>query len=214
VADKIYVIGGNTEGSYPPICPSVLNQVYDPIYDSWTNATDMLTANYGCVSAVQDGRIFVFDFSQVGPDLGTHTQIYNPAMDSWSYGKPMPNNVTLMAACATTGTQAPERIYVIGCLYGNSYATGVNQIYDPATDTWTLGVDMPTARSSFALASLDDVLYAVGGEANGVIYTVNEQYLPTGYGVVPEFSNWAPPLVLVVAAFVVFVFHKRKYVKS
>ena len=36
-------------------------------------------------------------------------------------------------------------------------------IYDPETDTWTKGLDMPTPRVEFSASVVDGRIYAIGG---------------------------------------------------
>lgn len=35
--------------------------------------------------------------------------------------------------------------------------------YDPATDTWKRGADMPTSRCMFCTSMINDKIYAIGG---------------------------------------------------
>jgi N-acetylneuraminic acid mutarotase len=99
--------------------------------------------------------------------------------------------------CWVTTEQMPSRrsdfgvavvdgkIYVIGgrCLGDH---VGLNEMYDPETDTWTTKASMPTGRSSFAIAVYDGKIYAFGGTTGsssamgGYILTdANEVYDPT-----------------------------------
>jgi hypothetical protein len=41
---------------------------------------------------------------------------------------------------------------------------------------------MPTARTDFGAAVVDDLLYVVGGWCDGEVSSLNEQYVPIGYG--------------------------------
>jgi len=55
------------------------------------------------------------------------------------------------------------RIYVVGGRPGN---LPVNEMYDPATNTWTTKPPMPTARSGHAVGAYRQRLIAIGGEGN------------------------------------------------
>ena len=57
-----------------------------------------------------------------------------------------------------------------------SCTLGTVEAYDPASNTWTPKVPMPTRRSRLGLAVVNGVLYAVGGE-NPILATV-EAYDP------------------------------------
>jgi hypothetical protein len=86
------------------------------------------------------------------------------------------------AVAATSGVYAPKRIYVLG---GSDFQyLPYNYVYDPITDTWNNATQMPYPRSSFGVAIVDDVLYAIGGNGrtNGVIpVDLTEKYVPISY---------------------------------
>jgi len=111
-----------------------------------------------------------------------YTQIYDPLTDSWSLGASLPEIVRSAAAGATTGISAPKRIYVVGGEQ-DMVACNYTQIYNIDNDSWMLGAQMPTARSSLSVAVVNDVLYAIGGSLGPMtpFMTTVEQYLPFGY---------------------------------
>jgi N-acetylneuraminic acid mutarotase len=181
VNGKIYLIGGSFLSSLP--IPSNLTEVYDPETDTWATEASMPTAVYGCTSTVVNNKIYVIENSLSG-SVHSLNQIYDLETDTWSYGKSIPTRVPEAVAAATTGVDAPKRIYVIGG--GQVSATGLNQVYDPKTDTWSTGAEMPTPRNYVGVVVLDDILYAIGGYgSNNVSLSVNEQYAPIGYGTMP-----------------------------
>jgi hypothetical protein len=136
------------------------------------------------------------------PDLN---QIYDTETDSWTMGEPVPNPVTNAVAGVTTGEFAPKRIYVLGGrINGAGSESNFNQVYNPEADSWEVGAAMPTARYSFAVAVINDTLYALGGYRlnnpspkvvtlcvaksvnfiRGNSLAVNEQYTPIDYGTI------------------------------
>jgi hypothetical protein len=206
VNGKIYLIGGRTGGQYSTVG---LNEVYDPETDSWTTKAPIPYPVVQYASAVVDNKIYIIG----GQDEFTYpmnlavVQIYDPATDTWSFGAPMPTIVWQAAAGATSGVWAPKRIYVIGglpdksmviggMLYGSMHGTTINQVYNPANDSWTVGASMPTARFQLHVAVVNDMIYAMGGapyfNLQGIGSRENEQYTPIGYGTVP-------PVVAVVS---------------
>ncbi|HEY1251208.1 MAG TPA: kelch repeat-containing protein [Thermoanaerobaculia bacterium] len=65
-----------------------------------------------------------------------------------------------LAAAALGG-----RIYAVGGLGGRGNA---NEIYDPATDRWTLGADLPIVTDHAWAVAFDGLLYVGGGASNRV----------------------------------------------
>jgi hypothetical protein len=63
-------------------------------------------------------------------------------------------------------------------------ATAVLEIYDPATNTWSAGPPMPTARMGLTLTAYNGKLYAIGGRTDGfttsAVGTVEEYNPGTG----------------------------------
>jgi len=174
VGDKIYLIGGTNK---PGLVGLALNEVYDPVADTWTTKSPPPVPHgvYGYGSAVVDDKIYIIAGS------GTENysnMIYDPANDSWSYGKPIPNG-DFAAASATSGFKARKQIYVLGG--GWVFGSSLNQIYDVENNSWSIGSPMPTPRNGLGLAVVDDVLYAIGGANGGTDYGpvgANEQYIP------------------------------------
>lgn len=196
VDGKIYLIGGRTGGQYSTVD---LNEVYDPETDSWSTKAPIPYPVVQYSSTVVDGKIFIMggqdEFAEtVNLDL---VQIYDPSTDTWSFGTPMPNAVWQAAAGATTGVWAPKRIYLFGGLPEHSlFGTNITQVYNPETDSWTLGASMPTSRFNFAVGVVNDTFYALGGSSflnfQGTAYAINELYIPFGYqGPLPPY--WSPP---------------------
>ena len=186
VNGKIYLIGGSSN----------VSEVYDPAADLWTTATPPPIPVTGYASAVVNGKIYVIGGSDESHNIRDLNQIYDPESDTWSFGAPLPNAVRQAAAGAKTEVMAPKRIYVIGGVLAsvpegtdiNQRYTNVNQVYNPETDSWTLGAPMPTARFDLSVVVLNDSIYALGGWPFfnlGVVSLENEQYTPIGYGTVP-----------------------------
>lgn len=146
VNGKIYVTGGGTYGNS--------SYVYDPASNAWTTISPMPEPMNYPVSAVANNKIYYFS-----PSI---TQIYNPTDNSWSVGATepalqLPNQTgqpgkDAWTAAATTGAQAPIRIYVLGSASVFGGVECFNRIYDPQTNTWSIGADVPTDRINFAAA--------------------------------------------------------------
>lgn len=209
VDGKIYLIGGFQYRDLPPPQTTIkldVNEVYDPETDSWTTKTSMPITPSNPASATIDNKIYV-----IGGFKSDLNQIYDPESDSWSQGAPIPTAVALAGAGATSGEMAPKRIYVIGG-YPSSDEVRLNQVYDPETDTWSSGTQMPTARHSLGVAVMNDILYAIGGGSTNLNvrqYDENERYTPIGY--IPEFPSWTILPLLLVATVVAIIYKKRLF---
>ena len=179
-----------------------LPYVYDPENDSWSLKTRMPPPylKSSPVSVVVDNKIIVTGEFAVGWNYISVQKvlIYDTKTDSWSGGTSGPTVVVGGAAGAPTGVKAPQRVYVLGLAYGQFPLPSTNQVYDPKTDAWATATAMPTLRTGFGVAVVDDVLYAIGGYSyTSQIYgtvtpvAVNEQYIPIGYGT-PD-PSYVPP---------------------
>ncbi|MDR0372827.1 MAG: hypothetical protein LBI79_04620 [Nitrososphaerota archaeon] len=193
VNGKIYVIGGvNLLSSEPPYMLNVI-EVYDVETDTWSSRSS-LPFNILCyTSAVMDNKIYII--ADAGPVI--LTLIYDAEADLLSYGAPIATSSGVVV-CATTGERAPKRLYVIG---GGSDANKV-QIYDPGTETFTVGAPMPTNRSFSSVAVMNDRIYVIGGLGSDgdCAFVANEVYTPAGYNAVPlstSITVWVTILVAV-----------------
>jgi N-acetylneuraminic acid mutarotase len=215
VKDKIYLIGGSASNG-------TLNQVYDPPKNTWLAKASVPTAVSSYASTVVDNKIYV-----ITQDLN---QIYDAENNSWSLGTPAPLPAVLGSAVATTGVDAPKRIYVFGAdadlpywqLTTRSFTT---QSYDPKNDTWTVCASVPTGHFDSSATTVEDTVYLIGGftlefptdkftlNAQYTYSSSNEQYIPIGYGTpesypfqepdhsLPSTSIMEPfPMVLVVVS--------------
>jgi N-acetylneuraminic acid mutarotase len=222
VNGKIYLISGLIpDPKYPATSNTFvltnINEVYDPLSDSWSTATSIPTASADYASAVVDDKIFIISGSN--RDIQNLTQIYTPETDTWTYGSQIPRGVQAAMAVATKGTTVLKAIYVMGGFEGFVWAVDYVQIYHPENDSWTTGIPLPTARYDLALAVVEDEIYAIGG-SNGLYQdatTQNDRYIPFRDQTEPEQGPF-PTLVAASIACVAVIgvgllvyFKKRKH---
>ena len=213
--NKIHVIGGYRKAVdhyyFPLINEFVyLNEVYDPLTDSWSTAARPPSGICKHTYAVINNKIYgIFCV-----ELSTFaTQIYDAETDGWSTGENMSVAVLDASAGATTGINASDRIYVLGgFLHYENTSTDLNQIYDPKTNTWISGTPMPTPRFSLEVAVVNDALYAIGGGNADMMLTVNEKYTPADY--IPEFPSWISFSVMIIAVLSLSVVYRRNLGKQ
>ena len=188
VDGKIYIIGG-IDTFIGTIHVLQTNEVYDPANDSWSQAAPVPSPISGYASAVWDNRIYIiggFDACEYGGmspavySCVNLVQIFDPSTNQWGQGTPMPIAMMSMAAAATTGIYAPQRIYVVGGWENFSFLN-YTQIYDPQTGNWSNGSSIRTATRDLCLENVNDKLYAFGGQNSSFAYlTTNLEYTPTG----------------------------------
>ncbi len=171
-------------------------EVSDPESKTWVVKSPMIQARQLHASAFgPDGKLYVFG----GTDLegGVHkeegeseqsfeargnemsrkasraldsVECYDPETDTWTPRHPMPKGRQNMGAALG----ADGRIYVVGGYesYTGSFAQKDVQIYDPKTDTWTMGPRLKTARGNHAVvATPDGKIYAIGGNNEESVVT-------------------------------------------
>ena len=159
----IYAIGGTIDaGSFQPLSTV---EAYDSATDTWTTLADMPTARHSLSTAVVDGIIYAIGGSD-RTFLGFSTvEAYNPTTNTWTTGTEMPTGGGLGLP---SGGIIDGKIYVIGGFENDSFVPiATVRIYDSATDTWTTGTDMPTARGVFSTSVVDGQIYAIGGSDGG-----------------------------------------------
>ena len=152
---KIYVFGGYTGGS-----PLSSMEIYDTATNSWSSGSAMPTSDRGVATAIDNnGRIYFFTSIQ------PNSYRYNPSLDSWSIIS-APTTTRAWEAGAVKGSDG--RIYLIGGEgSGSGNPLNLVQIYDPGTNSWTMGSPMPTARYQLGVAMVGGFIYAIGGRNSG-----------------------------------------------
>jgi N-acetylneuraminic acid mutarotase len=208
VDDKIYLIGG-----YPN---TTLNEVYDPATDTWITKTPSpkpTAFTGGYASAVFENKIYVI--GGLSEDYSYNlNQIYDTETGTWSFGTSPPSSIDGGAAVATTGNLAPKQIYVLGAPSALRQGEERNfvRVYDPETDNWTFGADVPTKRYNFGVAVINDIFYVIGGHTYDfpgffAPSAANEQYTPIGY--IPEFPSWTILPLLITTILLIIIYKKR-----
>jgi N-acetylneuraminic acid mutarotase len=163
VDGKIYAIGGKNE-------EGVLNitEKYDPVTNEWTYKTSMPTARSDFGIAVYQNRIYV-----IGGSIGSGTvwgeslltgatEVYDTETDTWETKTSMPTPRQSLEANIVS-----DKIYLLG---GVRIVNGLlylefdeNEVYDPATDSWTTKAPLPNAVWGYSSAVIDDKIYLIGG---------------------------------------------------
>jgi N-acetylneuraminic acid mutarotase len=216
VNGKIYAIGGLSGDS-----PVNVNEMYNPGTNLWTTETPMPTARSGCAVAVYDNKIFVIG-GEIGNGFVGNNEVYDPGTDTWETKASMPIPRADLSASIVNG-----KIYLIG---GKEYSstspyyreTNVNEIYNPANDTWTTGTPSPEAMYGYASTAIDGKIYIIGGsktptsQGSNIFVNSNQVYDPqtdkwsldanlpivAAYGAAVATEGFmAPPLTYVIGGY-------------
>jgi hypothetical protein len=124
-------------------------------------------------AAVVNGKIYVIGgYPGVGYyPFSNITQMYNPANDDWITLAPMPTARINFGIAISN-----NKIYVIGgqddenmittpeMSYQFEVLTGINEAYDPTTNSWDNKASMPIPRNHLQANVVEDKIYLIGGQ--------------------------------------------------
>jgi len=161
----------------------------DVTEDTWASKASMQVARSSLGVAAVNGKIYAIGGSAENGYVGTNEE-YDPETDTWTYKKPMP---TPRYGFGITVYQ--NKIYCIGGsssggYFSNESIKGVNEVYDPATDTWEIKEPIPTPRRGLGANVVNGKIYLIGGY-------VPDSSSSTGFSVLslnevydPETDSW------------------------
>ena len=163
---KLYVFGGSRDAGLHRA--SAAAYAYTPTTNSWRALAPMPTPRMDATSVPSAGRAWVLGGSSpTGGYLGTN-EVYDPPTNEWSTAAPM-----IKGRSAATAEKAGDgHFYVVG---GFNPAFGVGrtgimdevEAYDPATDVWSVGPNIPEARAHAASAVENGDIHVIGGTGVG-----------------------------------------------
>jgi hypothetical protein len=158
------MFGGQRTGGGPGIM-SV--EEYDPATDSWRSRADMPTARLGMTAGVVNDKCYVIGgATEPGGEGLNRVDEYDPVTNDWRRRADMPTTRVVGASAVMDG-----RIYVAGGwpdtdISGAALAS--LEIYDPSSNTWASGADMPTARAILAASVAAEELFFIGGGSSAL----------------------------------------------
>ena len=147
-------------------CPPGLVYEYDPAADKWTKKKDIPVHVHHQAQAAYNGKLYIFGGclrAITGEGATANVWEYDPVADSYKALAPMP-----VKRCSAQAEEVGGKIYVIGGLetfengLGNR-VSGRNEMYDPATNTWTTKSSMPTSRNHAFSGVVNGKIYIIGG---------------------------------------------------
>lgn len=138
---------------------------YDPVSNVWTPRAELPTPRAWVTASAVGNKCYVIGGGENGgpfsPPALTSVEEYDPRTDNWQSKAPLPQRREAAGSAVVNG-----KIYVIGggdAVWWASDPIAPVAIYDPATDTWSEGADMPTPRKGLGVAAVDGLIYAIGG---------------------------------------------------
>lgn len=157
---KIYVLAGYDENGNST--NSVF--VYNPATNTWASAQPLPSVNNHNNAAVAAGKLYSFG------GRSSTTYLYDPINDSWA------NVATLNLGRGDTAAVGVinDRIYVAG----GDPAGNALEVFNPATNTWTILAPMSVARNHCGGGVIDGKFYVVGGRGAAGAPTALEVYDP------------------------------------
>jgi len=192
-------VGGDTYVVDGQIFVLSFNQLYkyDVVADSWVVQTvpDGLFPFVCGVVVLGEKLFFICEQSNVGRGQGDKlvalaVYVYDSRTGKWSEGTTGFAGSYGSVVGVTSGSYAPQKIYVFGRdwdmlpgeITSESYWP-VTHVYDPVTGVWSTAMASSVLFDLCCVVNVDDILYVIGG-------SVNEQYVPLGYhGAALELSD-------------------------
>lgn len=160
---SIYAFGTSIEGD----CAA---ERYDIAGDQWVPLPNMKHLRSLTTAAELDGHIYVLGGFSINPV--SIVEEYNPGSRKWSKSPNMSEEKYDMKAAAWRG-----KVFVTGGVDEDTRDLKSCEAYDPTTMRWTKVGSMITARSGHGLATVGDMLVAIGGNAGlGGVTAEGESY--------------------------------------
>ena len=169
IGGKLYSFNGTQGGGGRA---GELNR-YDPVTKTLTSLRRSLYDHMRGGGGVIGGKLYVVGGLDefVGND-GTLLEVYDPSTNSWTVRAPMPTPRADVASVVMNG-----KLYVIGGQVVNPDQTGAGltaivEVYNPASNTWSKGVPMPTPVARAGAVAVTNsagkaVAYVIGGVFGG-----------------------------------------------
>jgi N-acetylneuraminic acid mutarotase len=162
-----------------------ISSVFAVEEDYWTTMEPMPTPGAWIGAAVVNEKIYAIGGN--GGYGSSSVYEYDPITDTWTTKTSMPNPRINFGIAVIE-----NKIYIIGGDRGNYdigiTTTAINEVYDPATDTWEMKTSMPTRRMAVSANVVDGKIYVIGGGEK----TPNTNLTPTDVNEVydPETDKW------------------------
>ncbi len=144
----IYAIGGNSQSDLTTV------EAFDTVTRRWTRVAPLLTSRYALQSIAIDGLVYALGGRSSGV-LTDVVEVFNPKTQAWSFATRMPEAMSAFGVAMANGI-----LHVVK--FDKHFA------YDFHSNRWQSNLPpMPTSRQGLQLATVDGVIYALGGCSEG-----------------------------------------------
>jgi N-acetylneuraminic acid mutarotase len=161
---KLYVVGGF--GFNPFGSPAGLVYEYDPGTDKWTKKKEIPVKVHHQAQTTVNGKLYILGGclrAISGEMSSTNAWEFDPVADTYKALAPIPDK-----RCSAQAEAVNGKIYLIGGIMPmengkGTRVTGLNQMYDPATNRWENRSPMPTSRNHAFSGVVNNKIYVIGG---------------------------------------------------
>ncbi|MEH0153154.1 galactose oxidase [Limibacter armeniacum] len=161
VKNKFYLLGGR---GIRPV------SIFDPATQKWSEGAKPPKELHHFQPIVWDDKVYILGAFTGGFPRETPTAniyIYDPAVDTWSVGAEVPANRRRGSA----GVVVYDNKFYVACGVVNGHTDGHQKwfdVYDPATNSWSVLPDAPRERDHFQAVVADHKLYLAAGRLSKV----------------------------------------------
>ena len=152
---KLYILTAcyseNCGPTYEYPAPGLRFYRYNPETDRYANLPLPPSGRTGVGGGVVNGKLYLLHPSYQMPGYipTTQVEIYDPTTNRWTTGAPWNSYRGGFASATLNG-----KLYMIGGYRagadGSATLVGTTNVYDPATNTWSLKAGLPTPKSWLA----------------------------------------------------------------
>jgi len=191
--------------------------------NSWVSKAPMQQARGGLGVAVLNGKIYTIGGSSASgsysPDISGEfvdtNEEYDPATGTWAFKASMPTPRAHFAIAVyqnkvycVGGTVDIGKDPMYGVLVPTYINSGVNEVYDPTTDTWETKTPMPIVQRGLQANVVGDKIYLTGAgswEVYNLVYNPAKDTWVT-------IANYTTPMPSGVTHYASAVFEDKIYV--
>jgi hypothetical protein len=148
-------------------------ELFDPVGLRWATAASMDAARSGATAArLADGRVLVVGGAGIGPEPNAlaSAELFDPATGQWAAAAPMQARRPDPSAALL-----PDGRVLVGSgitILADRWRPGAVELYDPATNAWTMVGDVSTGLHEPAMTMSANQVLFVGPGGAGELFDV------------------------------------------